>query len=79
MIGQGMSAQEAQKEVHMVVEGVFAAECAYALSKKYNVSMPITEAAYKILFEKMSPRDAVMSLMTRDRKSEADENEAEWL
>ena len=74
-----MSAQEAQKEVHMVVEGVFAAECAYALSKKYNVSMPITEAAYKILFEKMSPRDAVMSLMTRDRKSEADENEAEWL
>lgn len=79
LIGQGMSAQEAQKEVHMVVEGVFAAECAYALSKKYNVSMPITEAAYKILFEKMSPRDAVMSLMTRDRKSEADENEAEWL
>lgn len=79
LIGQGKSPKEAQKEVHMVVEGVFAAECAYALSKKYNVSMPITETAYRILFENMSPRDAVLSLMTRDKKSERGVNETEWI
>ncbi len=39
LIGQGKTMQEAMDEVQMVVEGVYSAKAALALSKKYNVSM----------------------------------------
>lgn len=70
LIGKGMSCNEAVKEIHMVVEGVNTASAAYELSKKYNVSMPITEAAYDILFNNTSPLEATKNLMTREKKSE---------
>jgi glycerol-3-phosphate dehydrogenase (NAD(P)+) len=72
LIGKGYTAEEAQKEVKTVVEGIKATQAAYLLSKKYKVEMPITKAAYKVLFENMPPGEAVYSLMSRDKKSEAD-------
>ncbi len=72
LIGKGKSLDEALKEVHMTVEGVYATRAAYALSQKYNVEIPITEAAYNVLFNGTDPRTAVNMLMTRGRKSEAD-------
>ena len=41
LIGQGKSMEEAMKEVQMVVEGVYSAKAAMALSLKYKVDMPI--------------------------------------
>ncbi|MBQ7717768.1 MAG: NAD(P)H-dependent glycerol-3-phosphate dehydrogenase [Clostridia bacterium] len=70
LIGKGMNAADAQKEVKMVVEGVYATEAAYKLAQKYGVQMPITHAAYEILFENRPAADAVMALMTRDKKGE---------
>ena len=70
LIGKGMTADEAQTEVKMVVEGVYAAEGAYKLKEKYDVSMPIVDAAYKVLFENMKPIDMVRELMGRDKKDE---------
>ncbi len=70
LIGQGKSVDEALKEVNMVVEGVATTKPAYMLSKKLNVSMPITEEAYRVLFEGKDPRKAVIDLMTRDKKTE---------
>lgn len=75
LIGQGNSISDSIEKVHMVVEGVSAAKAAYELSKKYNVEMPIIEAAYNVLFEGVNPKDAVMKLMARDKKSEG---EALW-
>ena len=72
LIGKGRTLDEALREVHMTVEGVDATRAAYALSRKYNVEMPITEAAYNVLFNGTDPCTAVNMLMTRDRKSEAD-------
>ena len=54
----------------MVVEGVATTKPAYTLSQKLNVSMPITEEAYRVLFEGKDPRQAVIDLMTRDKKTE---------
>ena len=71
-IGQGKTAEEAQKEVGMVVEGVFAAKEAYAIAKKMGVEMPITEQAYRVLFEGASAKDAVEALMTREKRHESD-------
>lgn len=72
LIGKGMPVKEALDEVHMVVEGVYAAESAYKLAQKYNVEMPIVTAAYRVLFENASPRDEALSLMQREKKSEAE-------
>ena len=70
IIGQGKTAEEAQKEVKMVVEGVKTAKAVHFLAEKYGVEMPISNEAYKILFENMSAKDCVKNLMTRDMKNE---------
>ena len=70
LIGEGKSLEETLKEVHMVVEGVNTASAAFDLANKMNVTMPITEEACNILFKNKSPREAVHSLMTRDKKAE---------
>lgn len=70
LLGKGKNLDETLKEIHMVVEGVNTSSAAYALSKKYNVSMPIITEAYNILFNGKSAQDAVYDLMMRDKKSE---------
>lgn len=70
LIGQGASLEEATNKVHMVVEGVNACAAAYELAKKYNVSMPITECAYKVLFENMPVENAKGMLMERAKRAE---------
>ncbi len=70
LMGQGHTMKEAMDEVHMVVEGVYSAKAAFALSKQYNVEMPIVENVNKILFDGMNAADAVKELMLRDRKIE---------
>lgn len=72
LIGQGKSLEEALREVHMTVEGVPATEAAYRLAQKHGVEMPITEASYRVLFEGANPRDEVLRLMARNKRSEAD-------
>ena len=70
LLGQGKGLKETLDEVHMVVEGVNTAAAAYKLGRKYGVCMPITEEANAILFEGKNAREAVNSLMTRERKDE---------
>lgn len=70
LIGQGKSAEEATREIGMVVEGIKATQAFYELSRKYNVEMPITDSVHQILFEDVAPKDAVYNLMTRDLKRE---------
>lgn len=51
LIGKGYTMQEAMDEVKMVVEGVYSAKAALALSRKYHVEMPIVEEVNQVLFE----------------------------
>ena len=77
LIGQGKSAQEAMQEVGAVVEGYYAAKSAYELGKQQGIDMPITEAAYKVLYEGADVKEAVKSLLSRQRKAESED--AGWL
>ncbi len=70
LIGQGKSMEEAIAEVNMVVEGIVSAKAAHDLAVKYGVEMPIVEQVNKVLFEGLSPREAVDNLMMRDLKAE---------
>ncbi len=70
LIGKGYTMDEAMKEVQMVVEGVYSAKAALALSKKYDVPMPIVEQVNAVLFENKAAKDAVADLMLRDKKIE---------
>lgn len=70
LVGQGKSADEATKEVGMVVEGIKATKAFHELARKYGVEMPITDAVHQILFEDVTPKEAVYNLMSRDLKRE---------
>lgn len=70
LIGKGMTSEEAQKEVHMVVEGINTTKAAYELAQKCGVEMPIVQAAYDVLYNGKNPREAVTNLMLRDKKNE---------
>ncbi len=77
LIGQGMDVQQAMKEVGAVVEGYYAAGSAYELGKAKGVDMPITEAAYKVLYQGADVKEAVQELLKRSRKAESED--AGWL
>ena len=47
LLAQGETPGEAQKEIEMVVEGVYTCISALQLAKKLSVTMPITEAIYQ--------------------------------
>lgn len=70
MIGQGKTLEETKKEVGMVIESIDNIEVAYELSKIHKIEMPIVEIVYKVIYEKLDPKEAVKNLMTRERKSE---------
>ena len=76
MIGQGKPVDEAIKEVGAVVEGYYAAANALALAHKAGVDMPISEAAYGVLYEGQDVHSVVPQLMSREKRSESDSS---WL
>ena len=72
LIGQGKDAQTAMKEVGAVVEGYYAAKSAYELGKAKGIDMPITEAAYQVLYEGAEVKSTFLGLMSRNRKTESE-------
>ena len=69
-IGKGKKLKDILSRMEMIAEGITTAKSAYLLSRKYKISMPITEQVYRVLYKNKNPLKAVNDLMTRERKKE---------
>ncbi len=69
-LASGQTVTEAEAGIPQVVEGVRAAKAVHQVSTRLGVEMPICEQIYRILYENVTPRDAVDTLMNRELKAE---------
>jgi glycerol-3-phosphate dehydrogenase (NAD(P)+) len=69
-IGHGKDLEETLSSMTMVVEGIRTCEAAYKFGQAHNIELPIIEAIYSVLFEKMEPEEALKLLLSRKVSSE---------
>ena len=62
MVGKGYSVRSAMLEMNMVAEGYYAVDCIKKMGKLHDVSMPICNMVYKVVYEGKSPRKQVAKL-----------------
>jgi glycerol-3-phosphate dehydrogenase (NAD(P)+) len=55
MLGKGYSVKMAQLEMNMIAEGYYAVKCVHEINQKHKVEMPIVDAVYNIVYEKIAP------------------------
>ncbi|PTL35535.1 glycerol-3-phosphate dehydrogenase [Candidatus Methylomirabilis limnetica] len=69
-LGKGAALSELLQRSPTVKEGVNASKAAVELAQRFSVDMPICRESYAVFFEHRSPREAVVSLLSRALKSE---------
>ncbi len=70
MIAEGLEPEKAKEKIGMVVEGTYTCLSAMQIAGKEGLELPITEAVYRVVYEKLSPHDAVKFLLQRATKEE---------
>lgn len=71
-VGKGRPLDEVLAATESVAEGVTTTDSARALARREGVDMPIVDAVARILFEHLTPRDALADLMGRELRAERD-------
>ena len=69
-LGQGEELDHIVADMKMVAEGVKTTEGIIALAREHDVDMPIAREVGAVLYDGKSPEDALLTLMTREAKSE---------
>jgi glycerol-3-phosphate dehydrogenase (NAD(P)+) len=77
-LGQGQPLSQILAGMQMVAEGVKTARAAHLLAQRLGVEMPLVEAVYKILYEDLTPREAIKKLMSRELKDELEAMTETW-
>ena len=69
-LAKGKSLDDVIEEMHMVAEGVKTTRAVLDLGRQAGVELPIATHVGRVLYEGLDPREAMLSLMTRDAKPE---------
>lgn len=69
-LGKGKKIDEVLAEMTMVAEGVPTVKAVHEAAKKLEISMPIVEAIYNIIYKNENAKDMVETLMGRELKVE---------
>ncbi len=62
MIGKGYSVAAAKMEMEQTAEGYYGTKCIHDINKNYNVTMPILDGVYDILYRRISPAKAISKM-----------------
>ena len=65
-LGQGKSVEEAIRGVREVAEGVSTAKSAAELARRLGVDAPISTAVYRVLYEGLPAREAILGIVRRE-------------
>ena len=65
-IGRGAKLNDILASMEMVAEGVESTRSIHDVTQKNNIDMPICKQIYQVLFEDVSPRQAILELMGRE-------------
>lgn len=69
-LGAGKSIQEATEEIGQAIEGLKSSHSIHLLSEDAGVEMPICHQVHAILYQGLSPTEAVGELLARQQKPE---------
>ncbi|PKB83527.1 MAG: glycerol-3-phosphate dehydrogenase [SAR202 cluster bacterium Io17-Chloro-G9] len=69
-LARGRSWPEIRSSMDNVAEGVNTTGAALTMATELHVEMPIAQATYRVLFEGLSPQEAIAELMERPPRSE---------
>lgn len=70
LLAEANSVEKAKEKIGMVVEGGYTCVSVLQLSRQLAVEMPISNMVYRIIYEGLSPKEAVALLMQRTIKEE---------
>ena len=67
MIGKGYSVRSSQLEMEMIAEGYYGTKCIKEINDEFHVDMPILDACYNILYERIAPNIEIKFLTEKIR------------
>jgi glycerol-3-phosphate dehydrogenase (NAD(P)+) len=77
-LGQGETLSQILAGARMVAEGVKNAQAFHLLAQRLGVDMPLLAAVYHILYEDLSPKEAIKKLMSRELRDELEAMKETW-
>lgn len=69
-LAKGLTVNEAERQLGMIAEGVRNTRSVYEQSKAKQVETPLIDAVYTIIYQGISPAQAIQALFTRELKAE---------
>lgn len=70
LLGKGLSREEAEEEVGMVVEGIYSVDALHKLKESTNLDLPIIVATYQFIYGGRNLDDILVDMFSREVKSE---------
>ncbi len=77
-LGQGQPLPQILAGMQMVAEGVKTSRAVHLLAQRLGVDMPLVDAVYRVLYEQLSPKEAIKKLMSRELKDELEAMTETW-